>query len=127
MDWVFVSGVASTELVRKIIYRILENETSEKTCSEKLSEHTDRLTKASSEVDSALSEMAQVEKERDESVKTSEKGLKALEKWEKELKDKIGFLQNVRFQLPNTSQNSLNRRKSVVQGEATFSSWQASL
>ena len=127
MDWVFVSGVASTELVRKIIYRILENETSEKTCLEKLSEHTGRLTKASSEVDSALSEMAQVEKERDESVKTSEKGLKALEKWEKELKDKIGFLQNVRFQLPNTSQNSLNRRKSVVQGEATFSSWQASL
>jgi len=88
-------GVASTELVRKIICRILKKELPQKTYSERLSELSSSLSKASSEVDGVLREMAQVAKEREASVKNLEKGLIDLEKREKELKEKIDLLQSV--------------------------------
>lgn len=88
-------GVVSTELFRKLVYRLLKKEFLKKTYSERLSELTNSLTKASSEVDTVLREMAQVAKEREISVKELEEGLIDLEKREKELKEKFALLQSV--------------------------------
>ncbi len=79
----------------KIIALIRKKEFPRKTYSERLSELTSSLTKASSEVDDILREMAQVAKEREVSVKNLEKGLADLEKREKELKENIDLLHNV--------------------------------
>jgi len=88
-------GLASTGLVRKLVYRMLKKELPRKTYSERLSELTSSLAKGSSGVDGVLREMAQVAKEREASVKELEEGLTDLEKREKELKEKIALLQNV--------------------------------
>ncbi len=90
-----VGGAASTDLARKLVYRMLKRDLPKKTYSDRLSELTSGLTKASSEVDGVLREMAQVAKERGASVKELEEGLADLEKREKELKEKIALLQSV--------------------------------
>ena len=88
-------AVATTDLVRKVLYRILKKELPKKTYSERLAELTGSLTKASREVDNVLREMAQVARERENSVKNLETGLLDLEKRERELKEKITLLQAV--------------------------------
>jgi hypothetical protein len=88
-------GLFASQFVRKLVYLILKNEPPKKTYSERLSDLTSSLTKASAEVDSVLREMAQVAKEREASVKELDAGLSDLEKREKELKDKIALLQSV--------------------------------
>jgi hypothetical protein len=88
-------GLTATNVVRKLIYRILNKELPQKTYSERLSELTGSLSKASQEVDGVLREMASVAHERETSVKELEIGLKDLELREKELKEKIAILQSV--------------------------------
>ena len=90
-----VGGIASTELIRKLVHQILGKPEPEKTYSQRLSELTHSLTNASSEVDSLLTELGQVAKEKETSVRKLEQGLSALEEKEQELQDRITTLQNV--------------------------------
>jgi ElaB/YqjD/DUF883 family membrane-anchored ribosome-binding protein len=90
-----LGGVVATDFFRKIIYKLLKKELPQKTYSERLSELTSNLTKASSEVDNVLQEMAQVATDREKAVKELENGLIDLEKREKELEEKISLLQNL--------------------------------
>lgn len=62
--------------------------------SERLSELTESLTRASREVDSVLSEIAAVARAREASVKKLEIDLQALEGQEEQLKGRIEALQN---------------------------------
>lgn len=61
--------------------------------SERLTELTASLSKASAEVDSVLAELARVAKERTSAVEKLESGLTALESRERELKNRIDTLQ----------------------------------
>ena len=88
-------GVASSEVFKKLILRLLGKKAPPKTYTERLSELTTSLTKASAEVDQVLAELAQVSKDRERAVHDLETGLGQLEKREKELKEKIEILQNV--------------------------------
>ncbi|MBW2739235.1 MAG: hypothetical protein JRE64_10410 [Deltaproteobacteria bacterium] len=88
-------GLASSELIHKLIRHILGKEAPPKTYSERLSELTSSLTTASSQVDSVLHELSLVAREKEDTVKKLEAGLGELEKREKELKQKIEALQNV--------------------------------
>ena len=88
-------GIASSELIHKLIRHILGKEAPPKTYSERLSELTSSLTTASSQVDSVLHELSLVAREKEDTVKKLEAGLGELEKREKELKQKIEALQNV--------------------------------
>ena len=88
-------GLASSELIHKLIRYILGKETPPKTYSERLSKLTSSLTTASSQVDSVLHELSLVAREKGDTVKKLEAGLGELEKREKELKQKIEALQNV--------------------------------
>lgn len=90
-----IAGVASTELVRKIIYKLIGKQESKKPYSERLAELTRSLNNASEEVDSILEELSRVAKDKQLSVKQLEQGLLELEKREKELKDQITELENV--------------------------------
>jgi hypothetical protein len=90
-----VGGVAASDAVRNIILEILGRKPTPKPYSERLSNLTGSLTKASSEVDAVLKEMAYVARERESSVRALEAGLVNLEKREKDLKEKIAILQNV--------------------------------
>lgn len=89
------AGFASTELVRKILYRFLGKPEPKKAYGERLAELTRSLTNASAEVDSILSELSRIAKEKQSSVKQLEQGLSDLGKREKELKDRIAALENV--------------------------------
>ncbi len=89
-----VSAVALRALVEIIIER-RNKKLPGKTYSERLSELTANLTKASKEVDCVLREMAQVAKEREATVNDLEAGLINLEKRGKELKEEIEILENV--------------------------------
>ena len=67
----------------------------EKSYSERLSELTASLTKASREVDSILIELSRVAKSRESAVVTLEADLASLEAREIELKERIDVLQKV--------------------------------
>jgi hypothetical protein len=88
-------ALATTEFVRKVLYGILKKERPKKTYSERLSDLTASLTKASGEVDNVVREMAQVAKERESSVNNLEAGLRGLEERERELNERIALLQAV--------------------------------
>lgn len=88
-------GFAASDLVRKVLYRILGKPEPKKTYAVRLSELTHSLTNASAEVDSILAEMSRVTKEKQSSVDKLEEGLSDLEKRENELKDRIATLENV--------------------------------
>jgi len=85
---------ASSELIQKLVRRLLGiREEPEKPYSERLAELTASLTKASREVDSVLSELAQVARSREGAVQKLEADLEALETREKELKQRIEALE----------------------------------
>jgi predicted RNase H-like nuclease (RuvC/YqgF family) len=65
----------------------------EKTYSERLEQLTSSLTRSASEVDSLLSELAQVARSKEDTVQKREKEMEALEIREKELKEKIEALE----------------------------------
>ena len=92
---VIAGGIFTTDIVRKLVYKLFGKQLPSKTYAERLSNLTDSLTKASSEVDSILHEMNRVSRERETSIRELEAGLTALEKREKELKEKISVLQSV--------------------------------
>ncbi len=87
--------LASSEVMRKLIFKLLRKEEPQKTYSERLSELTANLTKASREVDSVIGELAQVARGRESSIQKLETDLASLEAREKELKEKIETLQKV--------------------------------
>ncbi len=88
-------GLASSEIIQKLIRHLLGiKKEPEKPYSERLSELTDSLTKASREVDSVLSELAQVAHDRESAVQKLENDLQAMETREKEFKEKIEALEN---------------------------------
>lgn len=89
------AGFAITELMRKLLYRILGKPEPPKTYAARLSELTRSLTNASAEVDSLLSELSNVAREKETYVKKLEEGLASLAQQEKELKEKIEALENV--------------------------------
>lgn len=91
----FTAVVASSGLVRSVLYRVLGKPEPKKTYAVRLSELTQSLTNASAEVDSILAELSRVAKEKQSSVKQLEQGLSNLEKQEDELKDRIAALENV--------------------------------
>ena len=86
---------ASTELVRKAVFRILGKPEPKKTYTERLSDLTSSLTKASAEVDSILVELSRVAKEKEASVRELEEALSTQEQREKELKERIEVLGKV--------------------------------
>lgn len=89
-------GIASNQLIQRFIRRILGIKESEReTYSEKLSNLTESLMKASQEVDSVLSELAQVARDREKAVQKLETELAGLETHEKQLKQRIQELENV--------------------------------
>ena len=88
-------GLIATDVLRKLVYKLLGKKPAPKTYAERLSDLTSGLTKASSEVDAVLQEMNSVTREREASVRKLEEGLVDLEKREKELKEKVAMLQNV--------------------------------
>ena len=88
-------GVASSEVFKKLVLRLLGRKAPAKTYTERLSELTMSLTKASAEVDQVLAELSRVSRDRERAVHDLEAGLGQLEKREKELKDRIEVLQNV--------------------------------
>ena len=87
-------GLASTELIRKLLRRALGKPEPSRTHSERLSELTASLTTASAEVDSILRELSTVAREKEKSVKQLEVGLSSLQEKEQALKDKISALEN---------------------------------
>jgi len=88
-------GIASSEVIRKLIRYILGKQPPPKTYSERLSELTSSLTTASSQVDSVLQELSLVAREKEDTVKKLEAGLEKLEERERDLKQKIKALQKV--------------------------------
>lgn len=89
------AGVASNELVQKLVRHLLGiRREPVKPYSERLAQLTASLTKASREVDSVLSELAQVARSREGAVQKLETDLAALGTREKELKEKIEALEN---------------------------------
>jgi len=86
-------GLASTEVIRKLLRRAIGQPEPSKTHSERLSELTANLMGASAEVDSILRELSTVAKEKDTSVKQLEASLSALQEKEQGLKDKISALE----------------------------------
>lgn len=88
-------GLASSEIIQTLIRKIFHIEAPKKPYSQRLSELTTNLTKASREVDSILGELALVARSRESAVTKLESDLATLEAREKELKDKIEVLQKV--------------------------------
>jgi peptidoglycan hydrolase CwlO-like protein len=86
-------GVASTDLIQKLVRALLGRPTPQKSYSERLSQLTESLTKASREVDTVLVELAQVSKDRAEAVRQLEADLSTMEGREKELKERIEALE----------------------------------
>lgn len=88
-------GIASSQVIRKLLLKLLRKEPLPYTYAERLSELTNSLTKASGDVDAVLQEMTLVAREREQTVKNLEIGLTELEKREKELKENIEVLEKV--------------------------------
>ncbi|MBZ5558984.1 MAG: hypothetical protein LAO77_17055 [Acidobacteriia bacterium] len=86
-------GLASTDLIQKLVRSLLGRQAPGKPYSERLAELTESLTKASREVDAVLLELAQVAKDRAEAVKQIESDVTAMEGREKELKERIETLE----------------------------------
>jgi predicted nuclease with TOPRIM domain len=87
------AGLASTELIQKLIRVLLKREVTTKPYSERLAELTESLSRASREVDAVLTELAQVAKERANAVQQLETDLVTMEGREKELKERIDALE----------------------------------
>ena len=87
------AGLASTDLIQKLIRALLGRPTPQKPYSERLAQLTESLTKASREVDAVLLELAQVSKDRAEAVIQLEADLNTMEGREKELKERIETLE----------------------------------
>jgi prefoldin subunit 5 len=85
--------VTLSELLGPSIRRLFGRPQPLKSYSERLSSLTASLTRASSEVDEVLRELAQVAGDREAAVKKLEGDLAGLEGRERELKDKIEALQ----------------------------------
>jgi len=86
-------GVASTDLIQKLVRALLGRPTPQKSYSERLAQLTESLTKASREVDTVLLELAQVSKDRAQAVRQLEADLSTMEGREKELKERIEALE----------------------------------
>ncbi len=88
-------GLVSSKLIQKLVRHLLGiRKEPEKPYSERLAQLTVSLTKASREVDSVLSELAQVARNREGAVQKLESDLEALEMREEDLKEKIEALEN---------------------------------
>lgn len=88
-----VAGLASTDLIQRLVRILLKREESKKTYSERLAELTENLSKASREVDAVLVELARVAKDRAQAVQQLESDLAKMEGREKELKETIDALE----------------------------------
>lgn len=91
----FITLLFSSNIIRNFLYKLAGKKEPIKSYGERLSELTNSLTKASSEVDSVLAELAKVAKDREKSVIEMEASLARLESKEKELIEDIGALQNI--------------------------------
>jgi predicted RNase H-like nuclease (RuvC/YqgF family) len=88
-------GIVSSEVIQKLLRRVLKLPVQEKSYGERLSELTDSLTKASRQVDQVLSELATVAKEREKNVRELEANMQLLEKRENDMKTRIEHLEKV--------------------------------
>ena len=88
-------GIASSDIVRQLVLKLLRKKLPRKSYSERLSELTASLTRASGEVDAVLGELSQVARDREKAANELQLSLAQLEKREKELKDRIDALQKV--------------------------------
>ena len=86
-------GIASTDVIRRVIRVILKIEEPEKSYSERLGKLTENLSQASREVDEILSELSRVAKERASTVQQLEIDLATMEGREKELRETIDALE----------------------------------
>ena len=86
-------GLASTEIIQRLIRVLLRRPNAQKSYSERLTQLTESLAKASREVDAVLLEMAQVSKDRAEAVEQLEAELNTMAGREKELKERIHALE----------------------------------
>jgi len=86
--------LAESKMFRRWLRRIMRlPEAAPKSYSERLSELTASLSKASAEVDSVLAELSRVAKERGDAVQRLETDLATLESREREIKERIETLQ----------------------------------
>jgi chaperonin cofactor prefoldin len=83
------------ELLPKGIRRLLKRDEPEETYTQKLSRLTESLTRAFKEVDSVLTELAQVARDREKAVGKLELDLRDLESRERQLQQRIQDLENV--------------------------------
>jgi chromosome segregation ATPase len=89
-------GALAIELVPKLLRRLLKrSEPSRDSYGEKLSRLTGSLTKASSEIDEVLNELAGIARHREQAIKKLEIELGKLEGREKQLQHRIQELENV--------------------------------
>lgn len=88
-------GVASSEVIRKLVSILLGKSPAPKTYSQRLSELMSSLTSASLQVDSVLRELFAVAQEKEQAVRKLEVGMQEMAIREQELKKKIEALQNV--------------------------------
>jgi hypothetical protein len=88
-----VAAAATSGVVLPLTRRLFGRPQPQKSYGERLSTLTASLTRASSEVDDVLRELAQVARDREAAVKKLEGDLAGLEGREKELKDRIEALQ----------------------------------
>lgn len=88
-------GIASSEVIQKLLRRVLKLPVQEKSYGERLGELTESLTKASRQVDQVLSELATVAKEREKNVRELEANMQLLEKRENDMKTRIEHLEKV--------------------------------
>src|SRR5438067_2174644 len=86
-------GLASTEIVQKLLRVALGRKEPERPYSERLAELTESLSKASREVDAVLVELSRVAKDRAQAVQRLEVDLATMEGREKELKERIDALE----------------------------------
>jgi uncharacterized membrane-anchored protein len=103
---------ATSDLIQKPVRRLLGiRKKPEKPYSERLAQLTASLTKASRELDSVLSELAQVARNREGAVKKLELDLGALETREKDLKENIEALENTPLPVAESFSRLLESRE----------------
>ncbi|MCP5368743.1 MAG: hypothetical protein H6907_18860 [Hyphomicrobiales bacterium] len=88
------AGMALSSVTQRLLATLVGRAQPQKPYSQRLAELTESLQRASREVDAVLIELADVAKDRAQSVQQLETDLAALESQEKELKERIGTLQN---------------------------------
>lgn len=88
-------GLASSEVIQKLLRRLLKIPVPEKGYGERLDELTESLTKASRQVDEVLSELTVVAREREKNVRELEASMLVLEKHENDIKTRIEHLEKV--------------------------------